>query len=245
MTTVRRAASEPWQGSDQAPSLVIFDFDGVLVDSEVMSLEELRATLASYGQDLSLDEVRDRFLGTSLDSVLSFLAERGVDAKGFEHQWHTALFARFRQQLQRIPGVTEALDWLDARDLPYCIASGGSKERLRVALEAVDLAQRFAGRVFSAEQVARGKPHPDLFLLAAETMGVEPRHCLVIEDAPAGVQSAIAAGMRAVGFIGGSHIGAQDDGFPKTLTDLGAFQVLERMDLALIEDLRSAVSRDP
>src|SRR5690606_4473752 len=108
--------------------------------------------------------------------------------------------AAFRASLEPVPGVREALD---AIDLPVCVASSGAPEKVRLPLGLRGLRERFEGRIFSARQVARGKPHPDLSLLAAETMGAAPERCAVIEDSEPGVRAAIAAGMRAFGYVGG------------------------------------------
>lgn len=192
-----------------APGLVIFDFDGVLVDSEVISLSTLRDTLRDFGADLTDTEVRTRFLGGSFRRVLAFL--HGLDTPSrpvetFESVWYDTLFARFRAELVPMPGALALLDHLDAAGTAYCIASSGSIPRLGVALQVTGLEARFGDRVFSADMVARGKPAPDIFLHAAQAMGVAPGACVVIEDSPAGAVAAHAAGMRAVGFVGGSHL---------------------------------------
>jgi HAD superfamily hydrolase (TIGR01509 family) len=189
--------------------LVIFDFDGVLVDSEILSLSTLRDTLRDFGAELTETEVRTRFLGGAFHGILDFLKglpapERPIET--FEDTWYDTLFARFRAELQPMPGVVTLLDHLDSVGTAYCIASSGSVRRLDVALEATGLGARFGDRVFSADMVARGKPAPDVFLHAASVMGVAPAACLVIEDSPAGAQAARAAGMRALGFVGGSHL---------------------------------------
>jgi HAD superfamily hydrolase (TIGR01509 family) len=189
--------------------LVIFDFDGVLVDSEVISLATLRDTLRDYGADLSATEVRARFLGGAFHGIRDYLAGLPSPARPietFERAWYDTLFARFRAELEPMPGALALLDRLDGHGTAYCIASSGSVKRLGVALAATGLGARFGDRVFSADMVARGKPAPDVFLHAARQMGVAPGACLVIEDSPAGAQAARAAGMRAIGFVGGSHL---------------------------------------
>lgn len=208
--------------------LVILDFDGVVVDSEVISLSTLREAIADYGVELSLDEVRDRFLGASVRRIMAFVDDHGARAAkdGFARHWYQVLFARFRRELEIMPGLTGLLDCLDAAQTPYCIASSGSFERLGVALQATGLASRFAGRVFSAEQVERGKPAPDLFLHAAREMGASTTRCLVIEDSPAGVAGAKAAAMRAIGFIGGSHLDNLQDVHRSALLSHGADAVV-------------------
>lgn len=186
---------------------VIFDFDGVVADSETFSLGTLRDALADFGLAMPLEEVRARFLGKSLKTIEAHVvAQKGCGAAdGFAEAWQATLFATFRAELRAMPGVVSVLDALDRVQTPYCIASSSSFERLGVALSAMRLTERFT-HVFSAEQVDRGKPAPDLFLLAATHLNVEPADCLVIEDSPHGIQAATAAGMRSIGFVGGDHL---------------------------------------
>ncbi|WP_424968664.1 HAD family hydrolase [Dinoroseobacter sp. S375] len=186
---------------------VIFDFDGVIADSEPISLASLRDVLDRSGIPMSLEEVRDQFLGKSLRAITEFATQRvdGLCATDFARLWQDALFAEFRRSLQPVPGVIALLDRLEARGIPFCIASSGTFERIGIALEAMGLTARFP-RILSSELVARGKPAPDLFLLAAERLGVTPAECLVVEDSLFGVQAAEEAGMRSVGFIGGGHL---------------------------------------
>ena len=186
--------------------LVIFDFDGVIADSEVISLATLRSTLRSFGIDLTLDDTRKMFLGTSRQTIEAYVRAHGAEnSADFAVVWESSLFDRFRVELKPIPKVTHLLEQLDRVGLKYCIASSGTLERIGVALDAMKLKQRFT-HVFSAQQVARGKPEPDLFLHAAREMGVRPEGCLVVEDSPLGVRAARAARMRCAGFTGGSHV---------------------------------------
>jgi len=187
--------------------LVILDFDGVIADSEVISLASLREALAAFGVDLSVEDVRRAFLGRSLASIQAYVERHGPHGKkrDFADTWQTTLFDRFRAELKPIPHVLTFLKHLSERGIPYCIASSGTFERLGVALSAMKLSEQFTF-IFSAEQVARGKPEPDLFLFAAKQIGVRPDACLVIEDSPFGVRAAKAANMRCVGFVGGSHL---------------------------------------
>lgn len=189
--------------------LVIFDCDGVLVDSEPLAMRILLSILERRGTVVSLDEAYSRFLGKSLATVLTVL----VDDFGLKlgdadlADMRRELFAVFRAELQPMPGIAKVLDELRAR-VDLCVASSSVPERLRVSLGATRLGGRFAGKVFSATEVKNGKPAPDLFLHAARTCGIAPEHCLVIEDSPAGIAAAKAAGMRVFGFSGGSHAGA-------------------------------------
>jgi HAD superfamily hydrolase (TIGR01509 family) len=179
--------------------LVIFDNDGVLVDSEGHANRILSELLGECGRPMSRDDCVATFMGTSMAYVREIIeAELGTALPGdFEDRYHTRLFDVLRRELRPMPGVIEALDRLDAAT---CVASSGTHERIRLALTTTRLIDRFAGRIFSAQDVARGKPAPDLFLHAAAQLGVEPARCAVIEDSPLGIEAANAAGMTAFGF---------------------------------------------
>ncbi|MEU6176282.1 HAD family hydrolase [Streptomyces coeruleorubidus] len=183
--------------------LVIFDNDGVLVDSEPISNRHLAAYLTELGHPTSYEEsVRD-YMGSAMHRVHELVEERAgrrlpVD---FDDVFHTRLFAAFERDLKPVAGVEEVLQKLAADSVPYCVASSGSHERIRVGHRTTGLDRWFdEGRIFSSQDVGRGKPAPDLFLYAAERMGVAPEHCVVVEDSPLGVQAAVAAGMDVYGF---------------------------------------------
>ncbi|WP_062215010.1 HAD family phosphatase [Streptomyces sp. NBRC 109706] len=183
--------------------LVIFDCDGVLVDSEPLALRVCLDLGAELGWPLTEGEVVDRFLGRSERAVQEQIAERLGAAKaarwGAEYQRRLALLVD--AELTEVDGVSEALD---ALTVPLsCIASSGGHEKMRRTLGRTGLRERFEGRIFSASEVARGKPEPDLFLHAAERMGVAPARCAVVEDSQYGVRAARAAGMYAFGYAGG------------------------------------------
>lgn len=207
-----------------APELVIFDFDGVLADSETIALEELAAEITLRGVPLTAAEAAARFLGASTADHMRFITERTGQPCGadFPDVWHQRLYRRFATELYPVTGAVATLDHLDRLGIPYCIGSGGSVDRLARALSCIGLTKRFADRAFSAELVARGKPAPDLFLFAAERMGVAPAACLVVEDAPAGVRAALAAGMDCLGFLGGSHLTASAGDHAARLAECGA-----------------------
>lgn len=215
-------------------ALVIFDFDGVIADSEVISLSSLGETLAEFGLPLPPEELRRRYLGRASDSVLSDL--RAVcppdRAARFLETWQARLFARFRTELVAMAGLGTLLGALETRGLPWCIASSGSFRRLGVALGALRLGERFA-HVYSAEQVRRGKPAPDLFLHAAADLGISPARCLVIEDSPYGIRAARAAGMRAAGFLGGAHLAGIAADHRALLQEAGADPVLETLEAVI------------
>ena len=186
------------------PKLIIFDCDGVLVDSERISAEVCVETLRDAGISISQEEVYAQFLGRSLKSMMSILADAPGKSIGeaVVKTMRERLYDRFRRELKPIPHVA---DTLAALDIPFCVASSSQPERIRLSLELAGLLDRFEPRVFSATMVANGKPAPDLFLHAAQTLGVAPGDCVVIEDSPAGIAAAQAAGMAALGFVGGSH----------------------------------------
>lgn len=189
-------------------SLVLFDCDGVLVDSEPVSLRLLLQTLASSGLILTPEEADVLFLGRSLASAREILA-RDFDLTLTDaalEEMRVALYAAFRAELQPIPHIAETLDALPCA---FCVASSSQPERIELSLEVTGLWSRFRGRAFSATMVRNGKPAPDLFLLAARTLGHDPADCLVVEDSPAGIEAAQAAGMRVAAFTGGGHAQSQ------------------------------------
>jgi len=184
--------------------LVIFDCDGVLVDSEVISCQAHAEVLSLCGYPITAAQVFDRFLGRSLKQAkVEVEAELGRSLPDdFNAQLQDRLFGAFARDLQVVRGIPEALD---AIDRPVCVASSGSHQRMRVSLGATGLYDRLAPHIFSASQVENGKPAPDLFLFAAAQMKARPAACVVIEDSLAGIRGAVAAGMTVLGFHGGSH----------------------------------------
>ena len=183
------------------PKLVIFDNDGVVVDSERLANTILAELLTEAGLPYTLDEAVRDFMGGTLGSMREKAEARLGSALpiDLEDRYHERLFDRFAT-LQRVPGVTEVLDHLDNMGIPYCLASSGTHERIATALRSVGLWERFEGRIFSADDVEHGKPAPDLFLLAARAMGVTPADSLVVEDSPLGVAAAKAARMKVFGY---------------------------------------------
>ena len=183
--------------------LVIFDCDGVLVDSEPIANRVLAEKLHEIGVALPVSEVMRRFVGKTRDQCLVLAAEiRGAALpSGFGADWDAALFDALRKEVKPVTGVPEVL-----RDLaiPYCVASNGMPDRIRVTLDSAGLLRYFDGRIFTSSEVASPKPAPDLFLHAAATMQAAPAGCVVIEDTSTGVMAARAAGMRVFGYIGGS-----------------------------------------
>jgi HAD superfamily hydrolase (TIGR01509 family) len=184
--------------------LVIFDCDGVLVDSEVISCRVHAQMLTRHGYPISAEQVALRFLGRSGQQ-----ARREIEAElgralsdDLEVELKDELYRSFAETLQPIPFIAQALD---AIAQPVCVASSGASERIGTALTQVGLYRRFAPHIFSAEHVVNGKPAPDLFQYAAARMQAEPARCVVVEDSIPGVIGAAKAGMIVLGFHGGSH----------------------------------------
>jgi HAD superfamily hydrolase (TIGR01509 family) len=184
------------------PDLVIFDCDGVLVDSEPLANEILARALGAQGLVMDVAECRRRYVGLSMASVVAKVeAELG---RALPEGWLDALqhetFAAFRERLAAVPGVAEAVDAIRAAGLRICVASSGGIAKMTLTLGLTSLVSRFEGRLFSASMVPRGKPFPDLFLHAASAMGVTPARAIVVEDSLPGVRAARAAGMRALAY---------------------------------------------
>ncbi|MEM9566336.1 MAG: HAD family phosphatase [Actinomycetota bacterium] len=201
------------QGSDAAapldppdhPELVVFDCDGVLVDSEVLVVDVEARMLTEAGFPITADEIADHFIGLSYGSMMAELARRHGRAvpDDLSERIQQAAIDRFPDHLRPVPGMPALLA---GSERPRCVASSSDLDRIALSLQLTGLDVHFAAdRVFSAQMVERGKPAPDLFLLAAETLDVETAACLVVEDSTAGVVAARAAGMDVVGLVAGGH----------------------------------------
>jgi len=188
-------------------ALVIFDMDGVLVDSETLACNMLREHLAAAGVELSFADVVSTFVGLSSTSSREIFRDRfGIaDTEAFHARMREAWRRDYASKLQPMPHVVETLARIDR---PSCVASSTSIEGIAMSLKQTGLAAHFGDRVFSAQMVARGKPAPDLFLFAAERMGLRPEVATVIEDSVPGIRAARAAGMRVLGYAGGAHADA-------------------------------------
>ena len=192
-----------------ALGLIIFDCDGVLVDSEPLAFRVLLEGLAEAGYALEEARAYELLLGRSIAN-LQFVLRQEL---GFElsasrlEAMRERLFAAYRQELKAMPGIIQALDSLT---LPYCVASSSLPDRIRLSLEVTGLLPRFDPHLFSATMVAKGKPEPDLFLHAARQMGTAPEACLVIEDTAPGIMAAQRAGMTVFAFTGGGHARGPD-----------------------------------
>lgn len=201
--------------------MIIFDCDGVLVDSERIVAETLSGCLAKQGIAMDAQAVLKTFIGKSEAQDKEMLAEMmgGRLPDGF---WEDFV-QKAGSALAHTPPVPHIEDALAALTLPYCVASNGSFAKMGVTLSACALLPKFEGRMFSAEQVATGKPAPDLFLLAAKYFGILPEHCLVVEDSPTGVKAAVAAGMTVLGYAASTPA--------DILLDAGAASVFDDMRL--------------
>lgn len=191
--------------SDQSTQLVIFDCDGVIIDSEIISADMLIEVLKPFRVDIDRKFVSRHFLGRSYQTVFSDIRQIfGVELPPeFEGEYRKALLERFAKDLRAIPGVKTVAQNLNCA---YCVATSSTPERVRRSLEIVDLLDLFHSNLFTAGEVENGKPAPDLMLHAARKMNVQPERCLVIEDSYNGIRAARAAQMKVARFVGGSHI---------------------------------------
>ncbi|WP_030017987.1 HAD family hydrolase [Streptomyces monomycini] len=183
--------------------LIIFDNDGVLVDSEPLSNTILAGYLTELGHPTSYEESIRDYMGAAVHRVHDLVKERTGQLlpEDFETTLHARVFEAFERELEPVAGVDEVLGTLTADGTPYCVASSGSHERIRVGHRKTGLDEWFEEEwIFSSQDVGQGKPAPGLFLHAAREMGVAPERCVVIEDSPLGVQAAVAAGMDVYGF---------------------------------------------
>jgi HAD superfamily hydrolase (TIGR01509 family) len=184
--------------------LVIFDCDGVLVDSEPLSNQVLAQAFTRIGVPMTTEESVHHFMGRSR----AHLEARGAELygrplpEGFYESYAAARDAAFQRELEAVEGIREAVDALHAAGVATCVASSGTHAKMRLTLGMTGLWERFDGRIFAAAEVQRGKPAPDLFLHAASTMGFAAADCTVVEDAPAGVAAGRAAGMRVLAYAG-------------------------------------------
>lgn len=215
-------------------TLLIFDCDGVLVDSEVLANAALAELMTALGRPMTTEEAIGIFTGRRLPDVLALaegLLGRPIPPDLGERAGK-AMLDRLRRELKAVAGVHDAIAALPG---PRCVASSSKRERIALSLEVTGLAPLFGDHVFSAEQVAHGKPAPDLFLFAAASLGFAPGDCLVIEDSALGIRAARAAGMTSVGFAGASHATPR---LARTLAEEGAAAVVSRM-----ADLPDTVAR--
>ena len=207
------------------PCLVIFDCDGVLIDSEPLASRSMSEVLVEFGISMPVEQINAELVGISLQGVTEYVWDRfGVELEADFWEAHLRkTLDLFSAELKPIDYVPEMLDQVPD---PKCVASSGRMARLRPALEMTNLVQRFDPHIYNSEMVERAKPAPDLFLHVAEKMGFHPADCLVIEDSKVGVTAAVAAGMEVIGFTGGSHTRS---GHGEMLVATGAGLIFEDM----------------
>jgi HAD superfamily hydrolase (TIGR01509 family) len=211
---------------------LIFDFDGVIADSEVLVNQAMADTLTGLGLPTTLEQSLSIFLGKRWPEVMALVQARlaaqgrgGTMPASFSDDLKAAVHVRFRGELTEVPG---ARAFIRAHaHLPRAIASSSSADRLALCLDVLGLAEDFGGHVYSADLVTRGKPNPDIFLLAAERLNADPADCLVIEDSPGGIRAARAAGMTAIGLAAAAHL---PPGHAQALGDAGAHHIAASWD---------------
>jgi len=207
------------------PDLIIFDCDGVLVDSEVLSCRCLSQVLAGHGIELGVEQALDLFLGRSVTAVFQHYEALGrAIPDQFAAELRAGVRAAFLSALCPIEGVKSVLENLR---IPHCVASSSDIDRVSFSLSLTGLARHFDARLYTAQMVEHGKPAPDLFLYAAERMQADPHRTLVIEDSISGVKAGKAAGMTVWGFVGGSHYRSRDG--KALLREAGADRIFARM----------------
>ncbi|MBR0927988.1 HAD family hydrolase [Bradyrhizobium diazoefficiens] len=207
------------------PDLIIFDCDGVLVDSELLSCRCLSEVLAEFDIALSPQQALELFLGRSTKAIEQHYRDLGqIVPDGFLPRLKSQVLSTFAASLQPIPGVAGVISELP---VPFCVASSSDLDRVALSLDVTGLRAHFGDGLYTAQMVRHGKPAPDLFLLAAEKMGVQPARTLVIEDSVSGVAAGKAAGMTVWGFVGGSHYRGRDG--RAILSGAGADRVFARM----------------
>ena len=187
--------------------LTIFDCDGVLIDSELIALDVLSQMMGEFGVPMSVAQCQDAFMGMHNADIVRAIETRIGRALPDDEgpRMRLRMIERLKTELLPVSGVADALAQMDG---PRCVASSSDRERIALTLALTGLERFFGDHIFSGTEVEHGKPAPDLFLFAARMMGVAPTNCVVIEDAVAGVRAGIAAGMRVIGFTGGSHTNA-------------------------------------
>lgn len=215
---------------------VIFDLDGCLVDSEPLSLEAIAIEMRALGiHDANAREVGERFLGVAMPVIVDYVATRlGAPVpRDFARRVEHRLLTSYESKLVKIPGADALLTSLQSKGVAMAIATGGSPRRMAATLRLAGIDHWFTGTACSAEEVAHGKPAPDLFLLALDRLGLKAADCLVLEDSPHGIRGAAAAGIPAIGFVGGQHLDGKRHDHTAVLRKAGAVEVFQ--DLAAVE----------
>ena len=178
---------------------IIFDCDGVLVDSEPIANQLLITMAAELGVAIDMNFAIDHFIGKSLYTCMETISQYGKIKlpDNFEKDFRTRSFQQFKEQLQPIPGIKDVLKRLE---LPFCVASSGPVNKIELNLKTTGLYSFFEGKIFSCYMVNTWKPEPDVFLLAAKTMGFATKNCLVVEDSLAGITAAQNGGFDVVAY---------------------------------------------
>lgn len=205
--------------------LVIFDCDGVLVNSEAISNRIMAQVLTENGLPMSLEACCEHFMGRTMSDCVAILASQFGHsvAEEFVDEVRTRTLVALREEVEPVPGVAAALARIP---MPMCVASSGQLVKMRTTLQLTGLLHHFEDRLFSAAGMARGKPHPDIFLYAAEALGAEPRACVVIEDSPVGVQAGVAAGMTVFGYAALTKREVLAGAGARVFTDMGELPAL-------------------
>lgn len=181
---------------------VLFDCDGVVVDSERLSNQVIRDDLAQHGLVMTLEQTMQTFVGGTLEGVGVRARQMGADLpEGWLDQLYTKIYAKLSAEVTVVPGITDVLDALDRAGVPYAMGSNGSLEKMRITLGRTGLLDRFAGRLYSGQDMDRPKPAPDVYLHAARALRWSPAQCAVIEDSASGAKAARSAGMVCFGFV--------------------------------------------
>jgi HAD superfamily hydrolase (TIGR01509 family) len=212
--------------------LVIFDCDGVLVDTETINNEVISQLLKEAGLEMSPDEVARRTTGLAYSEMWEMFEDEvpGSLPADIEEQQLTMESERFRKELLPIPGAVETVRCLGAAGMPMCVASNGTREKMVVTLEVTGLAGYFGDKFFGVNQVAHGKPAPDIYLLAAQKMEVSPSRCVVIEDSYPGAQAGLAAGMTVLGYCPNKDIWGLEGLGIQTFSDMNVLPELLGLD---------------
>lgn len=214
--------------------LVIFDCDGVLVDTETINNEVISQLLKEAGLEMSADEVARRTTGLAYSEMWDMLQGEvpgSLPDDVLEEQLNREV-ERFRTELLPIPGAVETVRYLAAAGMPICVASNGAREKMEVTLEVTGLIRYFGGNFFGVNQVAHGKPEPDIYLLAAREMGASPSRCVVIEDSYPGAQAGLAAGMTVFGHCPDGDVWGLEGLGIQTFSDMGRLPDLLGLDLS-------------
>ncbi len=208
--------------------LVIFDCDGVLVDTETINNEVISQLLNEAGLEMSPEEVARRTTGLAYSEMWEMFEDEvpGSLPVDIEEQQLTLESERFRKELLPIPGVVETVRCLGAAGIPMCVASNGTREKMVVTLEVTGLAGYFGDKFYGVNQVVHGKPAPDIYLLAAQKMGVPPSRCVVIEDSYPGAQAGLAAGMTVLGYCPNKDIWGLEGLGIQTFSDMNSLPEL-------------------